>query len=55
MNKIYTSPYAEIKSFITEDVIASSGVNNKESLVAIAMKTYSNSDANVSWNSKITN
>lgn len=50
----YVSPRAEVKKFIAEDVITSSGVNDKKSLTAIAMKTYSNSDANVSWNLKIT-
>lgn len=50
MNKNYVSPSVEIKNFLTEDVIAASGVNNP--LTAHTSKTFSLSDANVSWNNK---
>ena len=49
--KTYTCPKAEIKNFVSENVIAASGVAQNP-LTALATKTFSVSDANVSWNSK---
>ena len=51
--KTYIKPNAQIKNFISEDVITTSGVNNTNPLTAIATKTFSNSHANVSWNDKV--
>ena len=47
--KTYTSPKAEIKSFVSESVIAASGVNNTNPLLRVQSKAFSNSEANVSW------
>jgi len=49
MNKKYVSPYAEVKNFITEDVIASSGVNNKDKLTAMALKSFNVADSDAKW------
>ena len=53
MNKKYVSPRAEVKNFASEDVILTSGVNNNDKLTAMALKSFSNADANVSWKSKV--
>lgn len=50
--KNYVKPKAQIKNFVSENVIAASGVGANP-LTAIASKTFSVSDANVSWKSKV--
>ena len=50
--KNYIKPNAEIKNFVSESVIAASGVSTNP-LVAKASKTFSNADANVSWKSQV--
>ena len=50
--KKYENPNAEIKNFVSEDVIATSGTTVNP-LTALATKTFSNSQANVSWNDKV--
>ena len=46
--KNYTCPKAEIKKFVCEDVITTSGTTTNP-LAALASKSFANSDANVSW------
>ena len=50
--KTYISPKAEVKNFVSEDVITTSGTTVNP-LTALATKTFSNSQANVSWNDKV--
>ena len=50
--KTYTSPKAEIKRFISENVIAASGVTTNP-LIAKTSISFTNSQANVSWKDKI--
>ena len=50
MNKNYESPKAEIRNFISEDVVTTSGTGGTGSLTVItATKTFANRDANVKW------
>ena len=46
----YTCPKAEIKKFISEDVITTSGTTVNNPLTKVASKTFNVADANVSWN-----
>ena len=48
----YIKPNAEIKKFISEDIITTSGTTNNP-LTALATKTFSVSDANASWGDKV--
>ena len=48
----YIKPNAQIKKFVSEDVITTSGTSVNP-LTALASKTYSNADANKSWNDKV--
>ena len=49
----YTCPKAEIKKFISEDVITTSGTTVNNPLKLASTKSFLNSDANVSWKDKI--
>lgn len=51
MNKNYVSPKAEVNKFVSEDVITTSGTTNNP-LTAVASKTFTVSEANVSWNDR---
>lgn len=51
MNKNYKSPKATINKFVSDDIITTSGTTNNP-LMAVTAKSFSNSDANVSWNNK---
>lgn len=51
--KTYKSPKAEIKSFISEDVITTSSAQVNNPLKTASAKAFLNSDANVSWKDKI--
>ena len=55
MNKKYVSPYAEVKNFVTEDVILTSGTGTNTRLTAINSKTFSVGDSNVSWKDIVNN
>ena len=48
----YENPKAEIKNFVSENIITASGVSNSP-LVAEKSKVFAVSEANVSWNSKV--
>ena len=48
----YIKPNAEIKKFISEDVITTSGTTNNP-LTALTSKAFTVSDANVSWKDKV--
>ena len=50
--KNYTKPNAEIKNFISEDIVTTSGTTvnpTPNPLTVLASKGFSNSEANVSW------
>ena len=49
MNKNYESPKAEIRKFISEDVVTTSGAGGTGSLIVTRTKTFANRDANVKW------
>ncbi len=49
MNKNYESPKAEIRNFISEDVVTTSGTGGTGSLIVTATKTFANRDSNVKW------
>jgi len=49
----YIKPNAEIKKFISEDIITTSGTTVNNPLTALATKTFSVSDANASWGDKV--
>ena len=49
----YIKPNAEIKKFISEDVITTSGTQVNNPLKLASTKSFLNSDANVSWKDKI--
>ena len=55
MNKNYVSPKAEVKCFVTENVIAASGTGTNTRLTAINSKTFSVGDSNVSWKDIVNN
>ena len=46
MKKHYISPKAEIKTFESEDIITTSGVNT---ITSLQTKAFSVSDANTTW------
>ena len=48
----YESPKAEIKRFISCDVITTSGTVSNNPLTALASKTFTVSESNVSWNDR---
>ena len=48
MNKNYVSPKAEIKKFISEDVITTSGTGTNK-LTALATKTFNVADSDAKW------
>ena len=50
--KTYISPKAEVKNFVSESVIATSGVNNSP-LTALEKVNFANAHANVSWKDKV--
>ena len=50
--KNYTCPKAEIKKFVCEDVITTSGTTTNP-LTALATKTFSNADANAKWSDQV--
>ena len=52
MNKNYVSPCAQVTNFMSENVIATSGVTNN-TLTALEKVNFANSHANVSWNDKV--
>ena len=50
--KKYIVPNAEVKSFVSEDVITASGVTptpTPDPISLLKTKSFSNSEANVSW------
>ena len=48
----YIKPNAQIKKFVLEDVILTSGVSTNP-LTKVDLKSFLNSEANVSWKDKI--
>ena len=48
----YIKPNAEIKKFISCDVITTSGTQVNNPLKLAPTKSFLNSDANVSWNDR---
>jgi len=51
--KNYKKPNVQIKKFISEDVITTSGVASNNPLTALTSKAFSVSESNVSWNDKV--
>ena len=51
--KRYENPNAQIKNFVSEDVITTSGTIVNNPLNKVASKTFNVADANASWKDKV--